>query len=139
MPQGILCLKPIPWTAPSVEEPILEEKKTVRGYTWSLDDSSTTPSEYNFSGTSVPIGQFNSAGTFNGKMPGQDATIRYGYKVRYDDPDARSLFEVQHKTNNGTTVSADQSGMYYPENEITAQPVTGLNWEIRRANWQTAW
>ena len=124
-------------SAYSVEEPILEEKKTVRGYTWSLDDSSTTPSEYNFSGTSVPIGQFNSAGTFNGKMPGQDATIRYGYKVRYDDPDARSLFEVQHKTNNGTTVSADQSGLYYPENEITAQPAqvygyqcTGYRFEL---------
>lgn len=109
-------------SAYSVEEPLLEEKKTVRGYTWSKDDSSTTPSEYNFSGTSVPIGQFNNAGTFSGKMPGQDATIRYGYKVRYDDPNARSLFEVLHETNNGTTVSPVQSGLYYPENEITAQP-----------------
>ena len=109
-------------SAYSVEAPILEEKKTVRGYDWSRDDSSTTPSEYNFSGTSVPIGQFDGAGTFNGKMPGQDATIRYSYKVRYDDPNARSLFEVLHETNNGTTVSAAQPGLYYPENEITAQP-----------------
>ena len=42
-------------SAYSVEEPILEEKKTIRGYAWSQTDSSTTPSEYNFSGTSVPI------------------------------------------------------------------------------------
>lgn len=116
-------------SAYSVEEPILEEKKTVRGYTWSQDDSSTTPSEYNFSGTSVPIGQFNGAGTFTGKMPGQDATIRYSYKVRYDDPNARSLFEVLHETNNGTTVSAAQSGLYYPENEITAQPAQVYGYE----------
>ena len=66
----------------SVEQPLLEEKKTVRGYSWSREDSSTIPSEYNFSGTSVPIGQFNGTGTFSGKMPGQDVTIRYGYKVR---------------------------------------------------------
>lgn len=106
----------------SVEQPLLEEKKTVRGYSWSREDSSTIPSEYNFSGTSVPIGQFNGTGTFSGKMPGQDATIRYGYKVRYGDTSARSLFEVLHQTNNGTTVSAAQSDLYYPENEISAQP-----------------
>ena len=49
-------------------------------------------------------------------------TIRYGYKVRYGDTSARSLFEVLHQTNNGTTVSAAQSDLYYPENEISAQP-----------------
>mgnify|MGYP001044422380 FL=1 len=106
----------------SVEQPLLEEKRAVRGYSWSQEDSSTTPSEYNFSGTSVPIGQFNGTGTFSGKMPGQDATIRYGYKVRYGDTSARSLFEVLHQTNNGTTVSTAQSELYYPENEISAQP-----------------
>ena len=113
----------------SVEESLLEEKKTVRGYRWSADDSSTTPTEYNFSGTSVPIGQFNDAGTFTGKMPGQDATVRYGYQVRYGDTSARSAFEVLHETNNGTTVSAPQSGQYYPENAITAQPVQVYGYE----------
>ena len=107
----------------SVETPLVEEKKNIKNYDWSLDDSGTIPTEYNFSGTSVPLGQFNAGGTFNGKMPGQDATIRYRYKVRYDDPDARSLLEVRHETNNFNTVAPEQTALLFPEDTITAQPV----------------
>ena len=42
-----------------METPITAQKKEIHGYAWSLEDSGTTPAEYNYSGTAVPVGQFN--------------------------------------------------------------------------------
>ena len=113
----------------SVETQLTEQKQTVRGYQWSAEDSGTIPTEYNYSGTTVPVGQFDSDGNFTGKMPGQDVTIRYRYKVRYGDPTAQSAFEVHHETSNGVTVSAVQTADYYPEAAITARPAVAYGFE----------
>lgn len=129
----------------SVETTLAEQKQTVRGYEWSLADSGTIPTEYNYSGTSVPVGQFDNSGNFTGKMPGQDVTIRYRYKVRYGDPTAQSEFEVRHETANGITVSAAQTASYYPEAAITAQPAvaygfkcTGYRFDLGESSGSTA-
>lgn len=114
----------------SVEAAIQARKKDIHGYIWSLADSGTTPTEFNYSGTSQPIGQFNgSNGTFTGTMPGQDATVRYRYTVDYGNAAAQSLLTVRHETAGGTTVSADQTSGHYPEETVTARPVTKYGYE----------
>ena len=114
----------------SVEAAIQAQKKEIHGYTWSLADSGTTPTEYNYSGTSLPIGQFNgSTGTFTGTMPGQDATVRYRYTVDYGNTAAQSLLTVRHETAGGTVVSDAQTSGHYPEESVTAQPVTKYGYE----------
>ena len=114
----------------SVEAAIQAQRKEIHGYTWSLADSGTTPTEYNYSGTSLPIGQFNgSTGTFTGTMPGQDATVRYRYTVDYGNTAAQSLLTVRHETAGGTVVSDAQTSGHYPEESVTAQPVTKYGYE----------
>lgn len=129
----------------SVETPLTEQKQTIKGYEWSAEDSGTIPTEYNYSGISVPVGQFDSGGNFSGKMPGQDVTIRYRYKVRYGDPTAQSDFEVRHETANGITVSGAQTSAQYPEAAITAQPAvvygfqcTGYRFDMGESSGSTA-
>lgn len=114
----------------SVETPIQAQKKTIHGYVWNLADSGTTPETYNFNGTSVPIGTFNgSGGQFEGKMPGQDATVRYRYRVDYGNTAAQSQLTVRHQTAGGAVVSADQTSGRYPEEAITAGPVTKYGYQ----------
>ncbi|WP_349769081.1 hypothetical protein [Hungatella sp.] len=114
----------------SVETPITAQKKEIHGYAWSLEDSGTTPAEYNYSGTAVPVGQFNgTTGAFAGTMPGQDATVRYRYQVDYGNTAAQSQLTVRHETAGGTTVSEAQTSSHYPEEAVTARPVTRYGYE----------
>lgn len=113
----------------SVETSLHEEKKNIKNYAWSKADSDTTPTEYNFSGTSIPLGQFNDGGTFTGKMPGQDVTVHYRYKVRYDDPSTQSLFTVKYETDHFNTVAPERTAPFFPEDPITAQPADVYGFE----------
>ena len=106
-------------------------RKEIHGYAWSLEDSGTTPAEYNYSGTAVPVGQFNgTTGAFAGTMPGQDATVRYRYQVDYGNTAAQSQLTVRHENcPGGTTVSEAQTSSHYPEEAVTARPVTRYGYE----------
>ena len=91
----------------SVEAEVHSGKKNIHGYTWSLADSSTNPAIYNYGDGHgpVPFGNFNGGtGDFSGKMPGQDAAVKYGYQVDRSNPNAKSAFTVKYVTENGTVV-----------------------------------
>ncbi len=121
----------------SVETPLQEQKKTIRFYDWSQEDSDTTPIEYNFGGISEPIGSFDGNGVFRGKMPGQDATVRYRYKVRNGDTSARSTFTVRHETNNFNTVAPTETGLYYPEEAVATRPAEVYGFECTGYEFET--
>ena len=109
----------------SVESVIQSQKKNIHGYLWSLLDSLTSPAEYNYDGLgAVPIGDFNgSTGEFSGRMPGQDAAVKYAYKVDRNNPAARSDLTVRYVTENGTVIHAPGVTTYYPEDAISASPL----------------
>ncbi|WP_024291608.1 InlB B-repeat-containing protein [Lacrimispora indolis] len=109
----------------SVEAEIQSQKKNIHGYLWSLLDSHTSPVEYNYDGLgAVPIGNFNGAtGQFTGKMPGQDAAVKYAYKVDRNNPDARSSLTVRYVTENGTVIHEPGVTPYYPEDAISTAPL----------------
>lgn len=62
-------------------------------------------------------------------MPGQDATVRYRYRVDYGNTAAQSQLTVRHQTAGGAVVSADQTSGRYPEEAITAGPVTKYGYQ----------
>jgi uncharacterized repeat protein (TIGR02543 family) len=109
----------------SVESVIQSQKKNIYGYLWSLLDSLTSPAEYNYDGLgAVPIGNFNgSTGEFTGRMPGQDAAVKYAYKVDRNNLAARSDLTVRYVTENGTVIHAPVETPYYPEDAISASPL----------------
>lgn len=107
----------------SVDTPLHEVKKNVKGYLWSQEDSSTIPTQYNYNGTPQDVGTFQTNGGFDGKMPGQDATVQFRYKVDYENPDNRYLLTVKHETGNFNEVAPDETSLHFPEDEITMQPV----------------
>ncbi|WP_143320904.1 hypothetical protein [Clostridium sp. HBUAS56010] len=109
----------------SVEAQIQSQKKNIHGYIWSLEDSSTSPAEYDYNGLGAePVGTFHGGtGSFEGRMPGQDAAVRFGYKVDRSNPHARSDLNVQYITESQTVVHAPNTTSYFPEDEITASPV----------------
>ena len=109
----------------SVESVIQSQKKNIHGYLWSLSDSLTSPAEYNYDGLgAVPIGTFNgSTGDFTGRMPGQDAAVKYAYKVDRNNPAARSDLTVRYVTENGTVIHAPGVTPYYPEDAINTSPL----------------
>jgi uncharacterized repeat protein (TIGR02543 family) len=109
----------------SVESVIQSQKKNIHGYLWSLLDSLTSPAEYNYDGLgAVPIGNFNgSTGEFTGRMPGQDAAVKYAYKVDRNNPAARSDLTVRYVTENGTVIHVPGVTPYYPEDAISASPL----------------
>ncbi|MGL6216630.1 MAG: hypothetical protein ACRC36_01245, partial [Lacrimispora sphenoides] len=109
----------------SVESVVQSQKKNIHGYLWSLLDSLTSPAEYNYDGLgAVPIGTFNgSTGEFLGRMPGQDAAVKYAYKVDRNNPAARSDLTVRYVTENGTVIHAPGVTPYYPEDAISTSPL----------------
>lgn len=109
----------------SVESVIQSQIKNIHGYLWSLLDSLTSPAEYNYDGLgAVPIGTFNgSTGEFTGRMPGQDAAVKYAYKVDRNNPAARSDLTVRYVTENGTVIHGPVVTQYYPEDVISASPL----------------
>lgn len=114
----------------SVEASVQAQKKTIHGYEWSLENSGTAPTEYDFSGTPQTVGTFDrTTGAFAGKMPGQDTTILYRYKVKFGDRNARSQLEVHHETKKSTQVSAVQISQHYPEEAINLSPVVRYGYQ----------
>gem|GEM_PF-4895571 len=109
----------------SVESEIRSQKKNIHGYLWSLLDSQISPAEYNYDGLGAePIGNFNgTTGEFIGRMPGQDAAVKYAYKVDLNNPAARSDLTVRYVTENGTVIHAPEVMPYYPEAAISASPL----------------
>ncbi|WP_442913826.1 MucBP domain-containing protein, partial [Lacrimispora sp.] len=109
----------------SVESVLQSQKKNIHGYLWSLLDSLTSPAEYNYDGLgAVPIGTFNgSTGEFTGRMPGQDAAVKYAYKVDRNNPAARSDLTVRYVTENGTVIHTPGVTAYYPEDAISTSPL----------------
>ena len=109
----------------SVEAEIQSQKKNIHGYLWSLLDSLTSPVEYNYDGLgAVPIGNFNgTTGQFTGRMPGQDAAVKYAYKVDRNNPSARSDLTVRYVTENGTVIHDPAATAYYPEDAINTAPL----------------
>ena len=109
----------------SVEAEVHSGKKNIHGYTWSLADSSTNPAIYNYGDGHgpVPFGNFNGGtGDFSGKMPGQDAAVKYGYQVDRSNPNAKSAFTVKYVTENGTVVHTADIQDVFPEDAIAAVP-----------------
>ena len=109
----------------SVEAEVHSGKKNIHGYTWSLADSSTNPATYNYGDGHgpVPFGNFNGGtGDFSGKMPGQDAAVKYGYQVDRSNPNAKSAFTVKYVTENGTVVHTADIQDVFPEDAIAAVP-----------------
>ena len=101
-----------------MEAEVHSGKKNIHGYTWSLADSSTNPAIYNYGDGHgpVPFGNFNGGtGDFSGKMPGQDAAVKYGYQVDRSNPNAKSVFTVKYMTENGTVVHAPDVQEVFPE------------------------
>ncbi|RHB48083.1 hypothetical protein DW886_04645 [Enterocloster aldenensis] len=113
----------------SVDTPLHEMKKNVKGYLWSQEDSGTIPTQYDYNGTPQDVGIFQPNGAFDGKMPGQDATVRFRYKVDYDNPDNRYLLTVKHETGNFNVVAPDETSLHYPEDEIMMRPVNKYGYE----------
>ena len=110
----------------SVEAEIQSAKKNIHGYVWSLADSSMSPSAYDYGNGqgAVPFGRFDGGtGAFSGKMPGQDAAVKYGYQVDRGNPNARSAFTVKYVTENGTEVHVPVVQNVFPEDTITSVPV----------------
>lgn len=109
----------------SVEAAVAADRKNIHGYVWSLADSSVSPAEYNYDGTgAVPVGTFNgSTGAFSGKMPGQAAAVKYGYRVDRSNPNAVSPFTVRYVTAGGVAVHASDVQDVFPEDPITSAPV----------------
>ncbi|WP_306797721.1 hypothetical protein, partial [Enterocloster citroniae] len=69
------------------------------------------------------FGNFNgNTGDFSGKMPGQDAAVKYGYQVDRSNPNAKSVFTVKYMTENGTVVHAPDVQEVFPEDIIAAAP-----------------
>ncbi|WP_024291606.1 MULTISPECIES: hypothetical protein [Lacrimispora] len=112
-------------SAYSVEAEIQSQKKSIHGYLWSLLDSLTSPVEYNYDGLgAAPIGNFDgSTGQFTGRMPGQDAAVKYAYKVDRNNPSARSDLTVRYVTENGTVIHDPAATAYYPEDAINTAPL----------------
>lgn len=120
----------------SVEAAIAADKKNIHGYVWSLADSLVSPGVYNYDGTGdVPVGTFNgAAGAFSGKMPGQAAAVKYGYKVDRSNPNAVSPFTVKYVTANGVVVHAADVQDVFPEDAITAAPVSTYGYRYLSAS-----
>ncbi len=124
-----------------VESEISAQKREIPGYTFTDDDGYTVPATYQYifaSGTNV--GAFED-GRFTGKMPGQNATVVFPYRV---DQDVTQTFTVKYQTDRGdgqvpTEVASPVSGQYCAEAIITASPVTVdgyvlTGWEITKGN-----
>ena len=116
----------------SVESVIQSQKKNIHGYQWSLLDSLTSPMDYDYDGLgTVPIGSFNgSTGEFTGRMPGQDAAVKYAYKVDRNNPSARSNLTVRYVTESGTVIHGPSVTPYYPEDAISTAPLDLYGYQL---------
>lgn len=127
----------------NVETHLDGEKKNIKNYIWSKEDSGITPGSYNYRGASEAVGRFGDDGRFTGKMPGQDATLSYRYKVDYTKP--KLPLTVRHESIGGVQVAGTQTAEHFPEEAFTVSPssvygyeCTGYTIEVGESSGDTA-
>ena len=108
-----------------VETDIFADKKAIHGYVCSWDDSFQMPHAFNFhDGSGIgPFGSFDTgSGQFRGRMPGQNASVTYRYKVDRGNPDAVSSLAVKYVTEDGRRIAPDFTSDLFPEEPINVSP-----------------
>ena len=132
----------------SVEATITAGRKNVPHYVWNepsatSNPSNVDPSSYVFNDTSIGAPTFDTTsphssgnyGNFVWRMPGQATTVSYVYSVDTSQPrSSQPTLTVVHKSSTGTVLQTT-TDHYYPEETITAAPISRFGYTLNPNGW----
>ena len=132
----------------SVEATITAGRKNVPHYVWNepsatSNPSNVDPSSYVFNDTSIGAPTFDTTsphssgnyGNFAWKMPGQATTVSYVYSVDTSQPrSSQPTLTVKHMSSTGTVLQTT-TDHYYPEETITAAPISRFGYTLDPNGW----
>ena len=132
----------------SVEATITAGRKNVPYYVWNeptatSNPSTVDPASYIFNDTSIGLPSFDttsphtsgSYGNFSWKMPGQATTVSYVYSVDTSQPrSSQPTLTVKHVSSTGTVLQTT-TDHYYPEESITASPISRFGYTLDPNGW----
>lgn len=135
----------------SVEATITAGRKNVPHYVWNeptatSNPSTVDPASYIFNDTSIGNPSFDTTsphtsgnyGNFAWKMPGQATTVSYVYSVDTSQPrSSQPTLTVKHVSSTGTVLQTT-TDHYYPEETITAAPISRFGYTLDPNGWHVS-
>ena len=132
----------------SVESTITAGRKNVPHYVWNepgavSNPSTVDPASYIFNDPTILDPSFDTTsphssgnyGNFAWKMPGQATTVSYVYSVDTSQPrSSQPTLTVKHVSSTGTVLQTT-TDHYYPEESITASPISRFGYTLDPNGW----
>ena len=132
----------------SVEATITAGRKNVPHYVWNepsavSNPSTVDPASYIFNNPAIGNPSFDTTsphssgnyGHFDWKMPGQATTVSYVYSVDTSQPrSSQPTLTVKHVSSTGTVLQTT-TDHYYPEETITASPISRFGYTLDPNGW----